>query len=72
MSFQTPVTIADRMAGIQSTKYVLPAIQREFVWETEQIEKLFDSLSADTQLVHSFFGRDAGKRKKFPILSFYG
>ena len=26
------------------TNYVLPAIQREFVWKPEQIEKLFDSL----------------------------
>jgi len=25
-------------------KYYLPAIQREFVWPTEQIETLFDSL----------------------------
>lgn len=25
-------------------KYYLPAIQREFVWSTEQIETLFDSL----------------------------
>jgi len=30
--------------GIQENKYVLPAIQREFVWDGEQIEKLFDSL----------------------------
>jgi hypothetical protein len=44
MSFQLPVPIAYLIEGIQSNKYVLPAIQREFVWNTEQIEKLFDSL----------------------------
>jgi hypothetical protein len=37
-------TIADALKSIQNKSYVLPAIQREFVWKPEQIEKLFDSL----------------------------
>lgn len=37
-------TIADALDRIQRTNYVLPAIQREFVWKPEQIERLFDSL----------------------------
>lgn len=37
-------TIADALGRIQSKSYVLPAIQREFVWKPEQIERLFDSL----------------------------
>ncbi|WP_028795338.1 DUF262 domain-containing protein [Thalassobaculum salexigens] len=37
-------TIADALKRIQIKSYVLPAIQREFVWKPEQIEKLFDSL----------------------------
>jgi hypothetical protein len=37
-------TIAAALARIQQTTYVLPAIQREFVWKAEQIERLFDSL----------------------------
>lgn len=44
MGFETPITIEKVIQGIQENKYVLPAIQREFVWDTEQIEKLFDSL----------------------------
>lgn len=44
MSFQTPITIAKAIGEIQANRYVLPAIQREFVWSAEQIEKLFDSL----------------------------
>lgn len=44
MSFQLPVTIAHMIEGIQQNRFVLPAIQREFVWDMEQIEKLFDSL----------------------------
>lgn len=37
-------TIAAALEKIQSKAYVLPAIQREFVWKPEQIERLFDSL----------------------------
>ncbi len=44
MGFETPITIEKVIQGIQENKYVLPAIQREFVWDGEQIEKLFDSL----------------------------
>jgi len=44
MSFQTPITIYDAIRNISSRKYLLPAIQREFVWSEEQIERLFDSI----------------------------
>src|ERR1700733_15039185 len=37
-------TIAAALGRIQQTNYVLPAIQREFVWDFEQIERPFDSL----------------------------
>jgi len=37
-------TIAAALGRIQTKTYVLPAIQREFVWKPEQIERLFDSL----------------------------
>lgn len=44
MGFETPISIQKAINEIQSNKYVLPAIQREFVWSAEQIENLFDSL----------------------------
>lgn len=44
MSFQTPITIKQALSRIQSQEYVLPAIQREFVWKPDQICNLFDSL----------------------------
>lgn len=44
MGFRDPITIAKTIENIQSNQYVLPAIQREFVWSERQIEKLFDSL----------------------------
>jgi hypothetical protein len=44
MAFEVPITILKVMEGIQSNRYVLAAIQREFVWDARQIEALFDSL----------------------------
>ena len=44
MAYQAPVTIADTLRQIESHEIVLPAIQREFVWRTDQIYNLFDSL----------------------------
>ncbi len=44
MGFQTPITICDALGAIEGRQYVLPAIQREFVWRPEQIQCLFDSL----------------------------
>lgn len=42
--YQTGSTIKDMLDRIASHEYVLPAIQREFVWSPEQICSLFDSL----------------------------
>ena len=47
MSYQTALTIENVIKSIDAKKYLLPSIQREFVWSTEQIEKLFDSLMRD-------------------------
>lgn len=47
MAYETPLTIAEVMQDILNNKYVLPSIQREYVWDTEQIETLFDSLMQD-------------------------
>lgn len=44
MAYETPLTIAEVMQGISKNKYVLPSIQREYVWDSDQIETLFDSL----------------------------
>jgi uncharacterized protein with ParB-like and HNH nuclease domain len=44
MSFQTPITIKQVIDDIHNRKMFLPAIQREFVWKTDRIEKLFDSI----------------------------
>ena len=44
MAFQTPITIKQAIGRIHNNQYLLPAIQREFVWQPRQIERLFDSL----------------------------
>lgn len=47
MSFQVPITIKEAIDNIHKKKYLLPAIQREFVWDTFQVARLFDSLLKD-------------------------
>ena len=42
--YQTGDTIQDTLIEIQKGNLVLPAIQREFVWQLEQMYRLFDSL----------------------------
>lgn len=51
MAFERPITIKEALDSIGEEaedrgvrQYALPAIQREFVWGTKQIENLFDSL----------------------------
>ena len=40
MAYQTALTIAEVINDIHRKKYLLPAIQREFVWKTDQIENI--------------------------------
>ena len=47
MAFVEPITIKEAVESVHKKKYLLPAIQREFVWGTDQIERLFDSLMMD-------------------------
>jgi uncharacterized protein with ParB-like and HNH nuclease domain len=44
VGFQLPITIAQAVKSIQAQDLVLPAIQREFVWNDTQIVRLFDSI----------------------------
>ncbi len=43
-NYQTPITIKEALIHIKQRNYLLPSIQREFVWGQSQIEVLFDSL----------------------------
>src|SRR4051812_9473367 len=44
MAYLPPATVAETLERIQSGDLILPAIQREYVWEPEQVVALFDSL----------------------------
>jgi len=44
LAFRTPITITEAVARISRHEYVLPAIQRPFVWTSSQICTLFDSV----------------------------
>jgi hypothetical protein len=41
---EAPITVAEAVLAIQKRDYLLPAIQREFVWSADKTEALFDSL----------------------------
>ena len=42
--YQSGLTIKYALEAVSKNLYVLPAIQREFVWKPDQICRLFDSL----------------------------
>jgi len=42
--FAKPITIKEAIDFIDDGTYLLPAIQRKFVWNSDQIEVLFDSI----------------------------
>lgn len=42
--FVTPITIKEAIDNIVDRTYLLPAIQRKFVWSSDQVEVLFDSI----------------------------
>lgn len=56
MAYESPLTIAEVIQDISVNKYVLPAIQREYVWGTSQIERLFDSIMQDYPIGAFCFG----------------
>lgn len=47
MAYEKPITIKEAIAAIADGEFVLPSIQREFVWDTDQMETLFDSIMRD-------------------------
>jgi hypothetical protein len=44
VTFQTPKTVEDMLSAIHKNEYLMPAIQREFVWGPRQVVRLVDSL----------------------------
>ena len=71
MAYETPITIKKAIENIRTKHYVLPSIQREFVWGSEQIEKLFDSLMRDYPISTFLFWKvDRNRIKDFQFYEF--
>ena len=45
--YEQPITIHEAVENIHKRQYLLPGIQRHFTWDTERIERLFDSIMRD-------------------------
>lgn len=71
MAYETPTTIKKAIENIRKRHYVLPSIQREFVWDTDQIERLFDSLMRDYPISTFLFWKvDKNRIKDFQFYEF--
>ncbi len=63
MAFQTAITISAAIQNIEKNEYLLPAIQREFVWSHRKIEWLFDSIMQGYPISSFLFWRVEGSTK---------
>lgn len=71
MSFQAPITIQKAIANIRSEVYLLPAIQREFVWQPGQITRLFDSIMREYPINSFLFWQiDDENKHRFQFYKF--
>jgi uncharacterized protein with ParB-like and HNH nuclease domain len=66
----TPIRVSDIIRQVNHDVY-LPAIQREFVWGTDRIERLFDSIMADFPVGSFLFWRLKQENKdEWPVYEF--
>ena len=71
MAYEKPITIKEAIAAIEDGEFVLPSIQREFVWGEDQMEILFDSLMRDYPISTFLFWKvKAENVKKFQFYRF--
>jgi uncharacterized protein with ParB-like and HNH nuclease domain len=66
----TGLTIREALDSVSKNLYVLPAIQREFVWDPDQIARLFDSLMQGYPFGTFLFWRV--EPEKSVLFKFYG
>ncbi len=64
MAFYPPVTIASVIQKVEYQALLLPAIQREFVWNHDEIEVLFDSLMRNYPIGSLLLWKVNGENKK--------
>jgi uncharacterized protein with ParB-like and HNH nuclease domain len=75
VSYYPPITIANAIQKIEYKQYLLPAIQREFVWSHISIELLFDSLMREypfgSLLMWKVSGTNKTGHRYYEVLKFY-
>ena len=65
-----PIRVSDIIRQVNRDIF-LPAIQREFVWGTDRIERLFDSIMADFPIGSFLYWRLEQKNKdEWPVYEF--
>ena len=71
MTFQPAVPVERVLKEIHRRAYVLPAIQREFIWNTSQVRMLFDSLLRGYPIgSFLFWAVDATRAREFTFYDF--
>jgi uncharacterized protein DUF262/uncharacterized protein DUF1524 len=69
--YQTGGTIKETLDAVSNQEFVLPAIQREFVWKPQQICRLFDSLMQGYPFGTFLYWRvSADESKKYTFYDF--
>src|SRR3954464_2788779 len=68
---EAPITVAEAILAIKKQDYLLPAIQREFVWTAEKTVALFDSLMRGYPVGSFLFWRvDEGSSQAYKFFEF--
>ena len=70
--YQNNISIKEAIDHIDHQEYLLPSIQRKFVWSASQIETLFDSIMRGYPINSFMFWhiQDAGIKKNFKFYKF--
>ena len=65
-----PVRVSDIIRQVNRDIY-LPAIQREFVWGTDRIERLFDSIMTDFPIGSFLYWKlEQNNKDEWPVYEF--
>lgn len=65
------ITIAKAIRHIEQGEYVIPVIQRDFVWQPQQVERLFDSLMRDYPIgTFLFWEVPTSTLQEYPFFAF--
>jgi hypothetical protein len=71
MQFEAPITVAEAIAQLEAQEYVIPALQRGFIWQPVQVERLLDSLMRDYPIGSFLFWKVSPSMvKSYPFFQF--